>query len=128
MIDLKIKDKLSLTSRKHIFNAFGCCDFEKYDTFIEFYDGRKFIGTMICKNDLDDEIYIDKFVINQKYRGKGFGIEAINRLKSKYRYISTESTIDALGFWRKCGFSKLRDQRNRIYTNTIDMHYQRGRK
>lgn len=93
----------------------------EYHLFYEFWNGHRFLAAMYG-NDLDsNEIYLDHLFVTEKYKRKGYGTYMIDYLKKKYKYIYLESTEEAVGFYRKLGFTKNRDQSHTIYNNTICM-------
>lgn len=94
-----------------------------YHLFYEFWDGHRFLGAMYGNDFYEgsNEIYLDRLFVTEKYKRKGYGTYMIDYLKKKYKYIYLESTEEAVGFYRKLGFTKNRDQSHKIYDTTIDM-------
>lgn len=92
------------------------------NTFIEFWIGRRFIGG-ICGMELHGEFFLDILLVNEKYRNQGYGTKLIEYSKNNYKKIVVESTPEATGFYKKCGFSKMKNQSSRIYANTKLMQY-----
>jgi GNAT superfamily N-acetyltransferase len=104
-------------------NRYSTRDTENYNLFYEFWEGRRFLGAMYGTNFYEgsNEIYLDHLFVTEKLREKGYGTYMIDYLKKKYKYIYVESIDEAVGFYRKLGFTKNRDQSHRIYDTTIDM-------
>lgn len=101
-------------------------ELSSYDLFMEFWIGKIFIGGLYGQYLYDEkEIYVDRFFVNDKYRGQGYGKMMTDYLKKHYKYISMECTEDSLDFYKKCGFKKLKKQNNKIYSDTIDIHFKK---
>lgn len=118
---VKNKDNMTATAYRIISYYFSISN-RFNDTFIEFWIGRKFIGG-ICGMEMHDGIFVDILLVNEKYLNQGYGTKLIDYLKNKYRRIEVESTPEAIDFYKKCGFSRRKDQSNKVYVNTILMHY-----
>lgn len=105
------------------FGVNGYSSLDECNLFYEFWEGHRFLGAMYGDNFFEgsNEIYLDHLFVTEKLRGKGYGTYMIDYLKKKYKYIYVESTDEAIGFYRKLGFTKNRDQKHRIYDTTIDM-------
>lgn len=132
MYEFRIKkiddpDRFTKTCLRGIDKTFGYMGsgLYEYNTYMEFWAGRKFIGG--CWGDVCwDEIYIDHFFVSERHRNKGYGSKMMELLKGTYHHIMVESTPEAEEFYKKCGFKKRRCQDRRIYNDTINMHYKKS--
>lgn len=114
--------KLTSTAKTHLDNEFGYQPgIEIFDTYIEFWEERKFIGVLYGNSNFDKEIYIERFLVNKKYRNKGYGKTIVGLLRLLYGEISVESTEEAVGFYKALGF-KRRKYQNCQYDDTIEMY------
>lgn len=118
---VKNKENMTATAYK-IISYYFSINGRFNDTFIEFWIGRRFIGGVIGL-ELHSDFFLDILLVNERYQNQGYGTKLIEYLKSKYKRIEVESTSEAIDFYKKCGFSKKKNQSNRIYVNTKLMHY-----
>jgi ribosomal protein S18 acetylase RimI-like enzyme len=71
---------------------------------------NKHIGLVVIKN-LNDNIWISTFFIDEKYRSLGYGRHIINLIREKYnnrelRLRVLSKNIEGINFYKSCGFKK----------------------
>lgn len=85
------------------------------------YSDDKIIGLVYFTHN-NKNIWINRFMIDHKYQGKGYGSKAFNKIlnyiKSKYKpsniYISSSNNI-ALKLYQKFGFIKKNNKKTKMF-------------